>query len=163
MMGSALEWKSMPTGGTSTYKGGLYCGPGWGFTYKDILDGKIKSMPKALDAIDEACKGHDECYDDNGYITAGCNLVLTSKMVEVIKSDSTTTQQKVDAAVMAAIFFTEGFLVDPIANPKKNTKEFRDQVAGLFRQGKYTMEQAINRAIQFTDNGVKEALGRGGL
>jgi hypothetical protein len=162
-MGTALQAKSMPGGGTSTYAGGQYCGPGWGFTYKDILSGKIKSMPKAIDAIDEACKGHDECYEEGGYLTAGCNLVLTSKLVEIIKSDSSTSQQKVDAAVMAAIFFIEGFAVDPIANPKKNTKEFRDQIAGLFRKAEYTMEQAINRALQFTDNGVKEALGRGSL
>lgn len=64
---------------------------------------------------------------------------------------------------MAVIFFIEGFAVDPIANPQKNTKELRYQIAGLFRKAEYTMEQAINRALQFTDNGAKEVLGRGSL
>jgi len=131
----------------STYKGGNYCGPGWGFTYHDILDGKIRSLPKAIDAIDEACKAHDYCYSENGYFTQGCNLVLTYDLVKVVTDDNSTPQQRVDAVVMAAIFFIESQTIDlgKLANEK--AVKMRNRILGSIASGGATLEQAIKKEI----------------
>src|SRR4051812_7832787 len=92
-----LEWSEKPDGGVSIYKNGIYCGPGWGYTYKDILDGKIKEMPKAIDAIDEACRLHDPCYEENGYFAQGSNMVLSANLVDVIVAADSPPKQRAAA------------------------------------------------------------------
>jgi hypothetical protein len=57
--------------GVSTYRGGNYCGPGWGFFREDAEQGKLP--PAAFDVIDEACRIHDSCYERHGYFTKACN------------------------------------------------------------------------------------------
>jgi hypothetical protein len=90
---SKLEANKKSSGGISTYQGGLYCGPGWGFTIEDVRSGKIKELPTAIDAIDAACKTHDQCYQDHGYFTQQCNVSLAVNLVEVIRSPSSSKQQ----------------------------------------------------------------------
>ena len=147
---SKLEWakKAAATGkGTSTYKGGNYCGPGWGFTYKDILDGKIRQLPQAIDAIDEACKLHDYCYEENGYLTQGCNLVLTYDLVAVIKDEKSTGQQRLDAALMAAIFFIESQTVDLPVMGWRETVKLKHDFEGMLMQEAMTLELAITNVL----------------
>jgi hypothetical protein len=141
-----LEWRRGDTG-ISTYKKGVYCGPGWGYTYQDILDGKIQTMPEAIDAIDAACRAHDECYAENGYLTQGCNLVLTTDLVSVVTSPSSTPQQRADAALMAAIFFIELQTIDVGAMAAKEASRTRERILGYIGRKTHTLEQAIKREI----------------
>ena len=147
---SKLTWskKSSVVGkGTSTYKGGNYCGPGWGFTYKDILDGKIAKMPAAMDAIDEACKLHDYCYEENGYFTQGCNLVLTYNLVNVITGKTSTPQQRLDAALMAAIFFIESQSADLAVMGTREILDLKHRLEAMLTESAMTLEQAINKVL----------------
>ncbi|HEX2555930.1 MAG TPA: hypothetical protein VHL98_19695 [Microvirga sp.] len=144
---SNLEMSRKPNGGISTYKKGLYCGPGWGFTIQDLLDGKIKEMPKAIDAIDEACRLHDTCYQEHGYFTQGCNLVLTVDLVKVVFSNSSTPNQRVDAAIMAAIFLVESQTIDLGKMAKQEYDRMRDRMIGYLGESTHTLEQAINREM----------------
>ncbi|WHQ68569.1 hypothetical protein [Methylorubrum extorquens] len=151
-----LEWTSREdltnkNKGTSTYKGGSYCGPGWGFSYQDILSGKIKTLPKALDAIDEACKLHDYCYTENGYFTRECNLVLTVNLLEVVVSDKSTNQQRLDAVIMAAIFAWEALMIDggakPIALSVEKMNKLRGSILSSIYSGGMSLQGAIEREI----------------
>ncbi|GJD56739.1 hypothetical protein [Methylobacterium dankookense] len=142
-----LEYNKKENGGVSTYKKGVYCGPGWGYTYRDILDGKIKTMPAAVDAIDNACKAHDECYAEHGYFTQGCNLVLTVDLVKVVTSADSTPQQRADAAIMAAIFFIESQTIDLGKMSKQQYDAMRDRIVGYMGQSANTLEQAIQREL----------------
>ena len=135
---SRLQWRKVGQG-TSTYNGGNCCGPGWGFTYQDVLDGKIRGMPAAIDEIDAACKRHDECYGDSGYLTADCDLVLTKDLLGVISNPNSTSQKRFDAVVMAALFVIEGFILDPFLRPNEKTKALRDRISGLFAKGNATI------------------------
>jgi len=152
-----LELKKTANG-YSTYKSGVYCGPGWGFTYQDILDGKISQMPKAIDAIDEACRLHDTCYHENGYFTQGCNLVLSADLAKVVIDPKSTAEQRVDAAIMAAIFFRESQSIDIAAGggrkvvkgaqwTRRKYDEVRDRMLGYMGQSMHTLEQAILREM----------------
>lgn len=148
---SNLQWKKQ-TGasgqaGTSTYKGGNYCGPGWGFTYQDILDGKIKKMPAAIDAIDEACKAHDDCYAEHGYFTQGCNLVLTVDLVKVVLSDSSRPEQRADAVIMAAIFFIESQTIDVGKLAGTQLAAMKERIERYLAAKANTLDQAIQREI----------------
>ena len=60
-IGSRLELRRKENG-LSTYREGIYCGPGWGFTIEDVKSGKIQDLPGAFDAIDQACRLHDQCF-----------------------------------------------------------------------------------------------------
>lgn len=147
---SRLEWKSRPEGGTSTYRGGNFCGPGWGITKKDVEAGKI--MPAAIDAIDAACQHHDQCYDDHGYFTQKCNVRLATDLTKIIVSTSSTPQQRYDAAIMAAIFATEA-KIDPAL---KLGHEGYQALERLYRelldsgaQFIFAIEQGILRSSQF--------------
>ena len=144
--------------GYSTYKRGIYCGPGWGFTYQDLLDGKIKQMPKAIDAIDEACRLHDTCYYENGYLTQGCNLVLSVNLAKVVVDPKSTPEQRVDAALMAAIFFLESQSIDLATEggrkavkgaqwTRQKYDQVRDRLLGYMGQSMHTLEQAILREM----------------
>lgn len=134
----------MPSGGTSSYKDGKYCGPGWGFTIEDVRSGKIKEMPAALDAIDAACKAHDQCYQDHGYFTQECNLNLAKTLREIVQSPSSSKQQRMDAAIIAAVFEVEAIYFDPLAKPASNTYRYvKTQISGLWGKGKMTMQQVI--------------------
>lgn len=110
---SKLQAKKMAGGGTSTYAGGNYCGPGWGFTRQDVEAGKVAQLPEAVDAIDRACKAHDQCYADNGYLTLKCNVALAAELKKIVLSPTSTTQQRIDAYIMAAVFEWEARHVDP--------------------------------------------------
>lgn len=147
---SKLEWskKDLVAGrGVSTYKGGNYCGPGWGFTYKDILDGRIRQLPAAVDAIDEACKLHDYCYEENGHLTQGCNLVLTVDLVKVATSADSTPQQRLDAVLMAAIFFIESQTIDLGVLAKNKVNELRTRLEGVLAEAGMTLEMAITKEL----------------
>lgn len=147
---SKLSWsakQSVNGIGTSTYRGGVYCGPKWGFTYKDILDGRIRDLPTAVDAIDEACKLHDYCYEENGYFTQGCNLVLTVDLVKVAIGKDSTPQQRLDAVLMAAVFFVESQTIDVGVLAKNQIAEMRDRLMGRISQMGMTLEQAITREV----------------
>lgn len=152
---SRLEWKSMQVGGTSTYQGGNYCGPGWGFTKADAAGGKL--LPEAIDAIDAACRHHDQCYADHGYFTASCNVHLATDLTRVILANDSTEQQRFDAAVMAAIFATEVATVDWWLKP---ANELRQELDRMYRellstgaQFLYVIEQGIWRSAQFPGGG----------
>lgn len=147
---SKLSWskKSSVIGrGTSTYRGGNYCGPGWGFTYRDILDGKIAKMPAAVDAIDEACMLHDYCYAENGYFTQGCNLVLTVNLVDVVTNASSTPQQRLDAALMAAVFFIESQTLDLAVMGKREMIRLKHELEAMLSASAMTLEQAITKVL----------------
>lgn len=146
-VGSKLELARQSSGGTSTYKGGNYCGPAWGYTYQDILDGKIKELPAAVDAIDEACKAHDYCYQENGYFTQGCNLVLSADLAKVVIAQDSTPQQRVDAAVMAAVFLIETQTIDLGVILKEEAGRMRDRMLGYMGTQAHTLEQAIQREM----------------
>lgn len=138
----------------STYQGGNYCGPGWGFTYRDILDGKIQKMPQAVDAIDEACKAHDYCYQENGYLTQGCNLVLTYDLVNVVVDDKSTAQQRLDAVIMAAVFFVESQLVDVPVLIGREAKEIADRIRIQVVNAGATLQSAIKRELNMRGAGI---------
>jgi len=147
---SKLSWQTktnLKGAGTSTYKGGMYCGPGWGFTYQDILDGKISKLPAAVDAIDEACKAHDYCYTENGYFTQGCNLVLTYDLVKVVTSPGSTAQQRLDATLMAALFFIESQTLDIGVLARDEVVRLKARLEGLMTQSAMTLEQAITNVL----------------
>jgi hypothetical protein len=144
--------------GWSTYKNGVYCGPGWGYTVQDVLDDKIKNLPEAIDAIDEACKLHDTCYQENGWCTQGCNLVLTANLAKVVVDPKSTPQQRLDATIMAAIFFIESQTVDVpkaatqrVAEGAQWTRQKYDEVyermVGYLGPSMNTLEQAIIREM----------------
>ncbi len=114
---SRLELRRMPTGGISTYRVGRYCGPGWGFVRQDVESGRIARMPDAIDAIDDACRHHDQCYFDRGWFYRDCNVRLARELAEIIRGPTSTAQQRVDAAVMAAVFAVEADAIDPWLRP----------------------------------------------
>lgn len=147
-----LEW-TKKTAGVSTYASGIYCGPGWGFTYQDLLDGRIKEMPKAIDAIDEACRLHDTCYHEHGYLTQGCNLVLVVDLVKVVVADGSSPQQRVDATVMAAIFLIESQTIDLGKMAFDEVERVRVRILGFLAQNYATMQQAILREISLRGGG----------
>ena len=147
---SNLTWSkkaSVIGQGVSTYKGGKYCGPGWGFTYKDILDGKISQLPDAVDAIDEACKMHDYCYSENGYFTQGCNLVLTYNLVDVVTSKDSTPQQRLDATLMAAVFFIESQTLDLGVMGQREVLDLKSRLEGLITESAMSLEHAITNVL----------------
>jgi len=141
-----LEWRKMPGGGVSTYRGGRYCGPGWGFTRDDVVSGRIRELPAAIDAIDAACRSHDQCYADRGYFTAECNRALASDLLEVILSKDSTAQQRIDAAIMAAIFEVESLTLDIAVGAYR---ELRWDMERLFYL--LSMEDAIRRVADGRD------------
>ena len=149
---SKLQWNNQPGKGTSTYAGGLYCGPGWGFTKEDVISGKIKELPKAIDAIDEACAIHDQCYQDYGYFAPWCNEALAMNLVKVIKNPKSTPQQRMDAVIMAAIFQIEVIKIDPLVYPSLASYSFlKTHINSLWKSGNLTLGQIINQ-VAATDN-----------
>jgi hypothetical protein len=138
--------------GYSTYRGGKYCGPGWGNTYQDILDGNASKLEAASDAIDEACKAHDTCYQDNGWFAPeknpqGCNLVLSVSLAKVAVDPKSTPQQRVDAFLMAAIFLIEANTADLYPLTKNQINAMRERVLGYWQSTSGTLEQAIIHEI----------------
>jgi hypothetical protein len=141
---SRLEWNRMPAGGISTYHGGAYCGPGWGFTADDVASGRLRELPHAIDAIDAACRRHDQCYADRGYFAQDCNLALSRDLVAILLSKGSSYQQRLDAAVMAGVFGLEALIVDPVVG---EYRQLRNSFETLFRQG-FSMEAIINRHMR---------------
>lgn len=140
---SKLEVKQMPNGGTSNYAGGHYCGLGWGFTLEDVRSGRIKEMPAAIDAIDAACKNHDQCYADSGYFSIDCNRKLISELTTVVLSESSSPQQRLDAAIMAAIFSAEVSAIDLGAEVYRHHRDF----ALVLLENGETFELVINQIM----------------
>jgi hypothetical protein len=59
---------------------GNYCGP---------LSPPKGMNPIALDEVDLACKNHDKCYEDLGYLNKNCDLQII-KDLKLINSQSET-------------------------------------------------------------------------
>jgi hypothetical protein len=140
---SRLEWKRAPGGGVSSYRRGLYCGPGWGFTREDVLSGRIAKLPEAIDAIDAACQRHDQCYHDRGYFTYDCNLALSRDLVAILTARGSTPQQRLDAVIMAGIFGFEALTLDLVVDLYRG---FRDSFETMFVQA-FSMEAVIQRHL----------------
>jgi hypothetical protein len=121
---------------------------GWGFTYKDILDGTIREMPQAIDAIDEACRMHDYCYEENGYLTQGCNLVLSYDLMQIVVNQKSSPQQRLDAVLMAAVFFIESQTLDLGVLARNEAIELKNRILGSISQGVGTLENAIKREMR---------------
>ena len=151
---SRLEYSKKASAAASTYKGGSYCGPGWGFTYQDILDGRVRELPRAIDAIDEACKLHDYCYQENGYFTQGCNLVLTYDLVQVVLDRKSSGQQRIDAVVMAAIFLIESQTIDLGVLAKREIAEMKNRLLGHVARSGATLESAILKELRMRGAGI---------
>jgi hypothetical protein len=146
MPASKLQWEKKVSGGISTYQGGLYCGPGWGFTLEDVKSGRIQKMPQAIDAIDQACRIHDQCYADHGYFTASCNIALAGNLSKIIKDPNSTPQQRMDAAIMAAFFMVEARKVDPYAEGVKYSYTFmKTTILAMWKSGSRTLGQIIEQ------------------
>lgn len=146
MPSSKLQWQEKPGGGVSTYKGGVYCGPGWGFTKEDVISGRIRSLPKAIDAIDEACEHHDQCYRNQGYFWQSCNVGLARDLVKVIIDPKSSSQQRMDATIMASIFSMEARYIDPLAYPSSFSYQYlKSSIENLWKNGRLTMEQVMNQ------------------
>lgn len=146
-----LEAQFMPSGGISTYRGGNFCGPGWGFTKQDVENGQI--MPEAFDVIDAACQRHDQCYADYGYFTERCNVQLASELSAIIKSPKSTPQQRYDAAVMAALFETEAHTLDRAVSAQRTAlqslERYYRELLDSGAQFMFVIEQGILRSAQF--------------
>ncbi len=149
-----LTWSQKNATATSTYKGGKYCGPGWGFTYQDILDGNIRELPQSIDAIDEACKMHDYCYHENGYFTQGCNLVLTYDLVKVVVDYKSAPQQRLDAVLMAAIFFIESQTIDLGIIAKEEALKIKSQILSNIYEAGNTLQTAIKNQMRARGAGI---------
>ena len=132
--------------GVSTYEGGRYCGPGWGFTKAQAEAGWIG--PKGVDAIDEACRAHDICYGTHGYLTQSCNIALTRDLSRIVKAPDSTPQMRIDAAIMAGIFALEAATID---EKVKDYREWRKKIESYWRVGK-TMQQVIRLILSETSD-----------
>lgn len=81
----------IPTGsGLPIY--GNYCGPGHG-------DPTGNTEP--VDAVDAACRTHDECYDRTNYFNCGCDRTLILSMPAAIVASPCATGKAAGAAVMS--------------------------------------------------------------
>jgi hypothetical protein len=114
-------------------------------------------MPDAIDAIDDACRHHDQCYFDRGWFSRDCNVHLTRELVEIVRAPTSTAQQRVDAAVMAAVFAVEADGIDPWLRPMVDLglavrARLRAAIDSLF-QGTTTMLWVIEQEI-YRINGV---------
>ena len=110
-------------GGLSTYDGGYYCGPGWGFTREDVESGKLAELPEAIDAIDRACKAHDQCYLDDGYFSQSCDRLLIGDLKTVVADPKASDQQRRDAAIMAAYFYIQINTIEKARRARENAAE----------------------------------------
>jgi hypothetical protein len=123
----------------STYRGGAYCGPGWGFTIEEIKGKGIASMPGTIDAIEAACKMHDACYARAGYFSEPCDQELVANMLRIVKDPKSPRHLQVDAAVMAAVFQFEALVSDPVF---KRYQELESSFARMFHSN-VSMEYII--------------------
>ncbi len=108
-------------------------------------------MPDAVDVIDEACRRHDQCYFDHGWFSRECNVRLAANLVAIIRSPTSAPQQRVDAAVMAAVFAVEADLIDPWLRPAarlgvSTLVSIRSTIDEMFR-GAATMYWVIEQEI----------------
>ena len=70
---------------------GNWCGPGHG-------------GGEPIDAVDEVCRRHDQCYDERGYFDCSCDRDLIARMPDAIINPGTPTLGKVAGAAAAAVF-----------------------------------------------------------
>lgn len=133
--------------GVSMYWGGNFCGPGWGYTRQDVENRTIAAIPEAVDAIDRACKAHDQCYADNGYFMKMCNVKLASDLRAIVLDPGETMQRRRDAYVMAAIFEIEARRLDWVLRPTSETYQaLYVFMSGAWARTSRTMESVINEA-----------------
>jgi hypothetical protein len=105
-------------------------------------------MPQAIDAIDEACRMHDYCYEENGYLTQGCNLVLSYDLMQIVVNQKSSPQQRLDAVLMAAVFFIESQTLDLGVLARNEAIELKNRILGSISQGVGTLENAIKREMR---------------
>jgi len=82
--GNLLEGKGIPVYGN-------WCGPGHG------------SGPP-IDPVDAACKAHDECYSERGYLDCSCDRELVDNMPTAIADPRTPLAGKTCGAAVATWF-----------------------------------------------------------
>ncbi len=92
----ASQSHAMPADLVATAEAGLpvygnWCGPGHG-------------GGPAIDAVDGACKTHDECYDRRGYLDCDCDKALTSALDRLIASRRITGRARRAAVGIRAYF-----------------------------------------------------------
>ena len=136
--------------GLSVYRDGIYCGPGWGFTIDDVKSGRIREMPEAFDAIDGACRLHDQCFMDHGYFSLSCDLALNRRLTQVVFALDSTPGQRFDAVIMAAYFVVQTALIDL---PVSSYRVVRDRIEVAFLQGALMIDiierELISSPIRF--------------
>lgn len=114
-LGGRLTAEINPLGkqtGISTYRGGNYCGPAWGFTKADVGGGLMCADVPAINEIDAACRRHDICYGKHGYLTRHCNTALASDLLKVAIAPGSKPGERIDAYVMFMVFGLESVTVD---------------------------------------------------
>lgn len=140
-----IRIRKLPNGkrgfGVSTYMESNYCGPHWGFTSQDVLSGTIAEMPEAINAIDKACQAHDQCYADHGYFNQACNEQLRTDLLRIVSDPHSSSSERMDASIMAGIFWTEGAISKPLHTIYKN---LYDSFVLLFTAQQMTMQMVIN-------------------
>lgn len=94
----------------STYRGGNYCGPGWGSTSSTRAHGAISGPRLPSDAIDESCRDHDACYSERGYFDRECDVALIERLTKLAIDPQTPGQQRRDARIMADWFEFQSFV-----------------------------------------------------
>jgi hypothetical protein len=80
----------LPSAGIPVY--GNHCGPGFG----------DPNVP-AVDAVDQVCKDHDNCYDDKGYSNCGCDRALIASMTAAAATPGLSAQAR--STALAAISY----------------------------------------------------------
>ncbi len=141
--------------GLSVRSGGFYCGPGWGYTYADLRDGRTATLEVPSDLIDRACAIHDECYASNGYFYAACDVDLRERLVQVRLDPRASPEQKFDASVMLAWFLVQvgsvgvarTLLVDgPSTAAERMGLRMRALIEGMLAAGA-TLQSTVERGI----------------
>lgn len=128
----------------SVYRGGTYCGPGWGFTRQDLEAKNLTELPQALDAIDLACQAHDQGYKDNGYWDIASDKKLISDLRVVVRTPTASFQQRFDAVVISSYFVVQSNVTIRVSE----TKKLYQSIQAMFMLGQFTMQQVIEHHIK---------------
>lgn len=62
-----------------------------------------------IDAVDEVCCRHDQCYCDRGYFDCSCDRGLIANMPEAIADSSTSAEGRVKGTAIAALLAADPF------------------------------------------------------
>jgi hypothetical protein len=63
---------------------------------------KKETNPQPIDATDQACKNHDKCYEEYGYLNSYCDQTLISQLRNVVPQNEIE-----DIANKAIIYYFE--------------------------------------------------------